>query len=110
MYVLARDMRSRCGYGEGVAFHGDIYVGRVQQSSNATAKPECVNVDFLLKDMNPGTLKSYAREFKPPTCVLPMQQTPIHPSKANTVENGLHTYFVFNSSTMSTISAVCVSY
>eukprot|EP00041_Stephanoeca_diplocostata_P031757 m.997616 g.997616 ORF g.997616 m.997616 type:complete len:372 (+) comp24022_c1_seq24:70-1185(+) len=50
----AADLASRCGYGQGVAFHGDIYVGRLQHSSSSSANTQCINVDFHVKEMDPG--------------------------------------------------------
>lgn len=45
----AADLAARCGYGSGVPFHGDIYVGRLDHS----ADPGPRNVDFTLDDVRP---------------------------------------------------------
>merc|ERR1712166_1074314 len=40
-------LASRCGYGDGVMFSGDMYVGKVDGPTDR-------NVDFKLSDMDPG--------------------------------------------------------
>ena len=56
----ASNLAARCGYGEGVPFCGDLYVGRLCHSLG----PEPLNVDFKMEDMFPqaGWIKSAAIE------------------------------------------------
>eukprot|EP00040_Diaphanoeca_grandis_P007165 m.39949 g.39949 ORF g.39949 m.39949 type:complete len:329 (+) comp18344_c0_seq2:177-1163(+) len=46
----AADLASRCGYGSGVSFHGDIYVGR-QEGTPGSAK----NIDFHIDEVSPSS-------------------------------------------------------
>jgi hypothetical protein len=49
----AADLADRCGYGMGVAFHGDVYLGRLDRGAVGGAR----NIDFTVADVRGPSAK-----------------------------------------------------